>query len=151
MALSRRNMLRLGPSLLAAAATPWQALAESGAEGDQLASLSRPDFAAVVNSTFEASTAKGIRAWMTLAAVDDLKAPPPENEDQFAVRWKGVRRPTPRTEGFTLKFSAFTDPLPQDTYSLNHPTLGSFALLLVPSGPSAYAAIINRLVIGPRT
>ncbi len=53
-------------------------------------------------------------------------------------------------ECFTLLFRGGIRALPQDTYMITHPSLGTFALLLVPSGSDqngaqSYLATLNRL------
>jgi hypothetical protein len=59
--------------------------------------------------------------------------------------------PSPKGgECFTLQFRGGSHALPQDTYMITHPSLGTFALLLVPSGSDqngaqGYIATLNRL------
>lgn len=53
-------------------------------------------------------------------------------------------------ECFTLLFRGGSKALKQNTYKLVHPSLGTFSLLLVPTGPDrngaqGYVATINRL------
>ena len=53
-------------------------------------------------------------------------------------------------ECFTLQFRGGSQALKQETYQLVHPSLGTFSLLLVPTGPDVngaqgYVATINRL------
>lgn len=53
-------------------------------------------------------------------------------------------------ESFILYFRGGSRELPQQTYTLEHPALGTFNLFLVPSGPDengaqGYTATINRL------
>jgi hypothetical protein len=53
-------------------------------------------------------------------------------------------------ESFSLHFQGGNIQLPQDTYIVEHPALGTFRLFLVPSGADengaqGYVAIINRL------
>lgn len=63
-------------------------------------------------------------------------------------RARGRRETRPR-ETFSLIFEAKRgEPLPQGTYSLEHPSLGRFSLFLVPVGRGAKGffleAIVNR-------
>jgi len=140
---SRRTFLRTG--LLAAlfAAVPFkhvfgQSFKERDgnpgetpvAQTDPLGNYSKASFASYLNSIFQVQTSFGIVA-VTLAKVDDMPAP------------KGG-------ECFTLQFRGGSRALPQDTYMITHPSLGTFALLLVPSGSDqngaqSYLATLNRL------
>jgi len=140
---SRRKFLRTG--LLAAlfAAVPFKhALGQSFKErdgnpgetpvtqSDPLGNYSKASFTSYLNSVFQLQTSIGLVA-VTLARVDDMPAP------------KGG-------ECFALSFRGGSRALPQNTYMITHPSLGTFALLLVPSGSDqngaqGYLATINRL------
>jgi len=140
---SRRKFLRTG--LLAAlfAAVPLkQVLGQSFKErdgnpgetpvtqSDPLGNYSKTSFTSYLNSVFQLQTSIGIVA-VTLTRVDDMPAP------------KGG-------ECFSLLFRGGSRALPQATYMITHPSLGTFALLLVPSGSDqngaqGYLATVNRL------
>ncbi len=140
---SRRKFLRTG--LLAAlfAAVPLkQVLGQSFKErdgnpgetpvtqSDPLANYSKASFTSYLNSIFQLQTSIGVVA-VTLMKIDDMPAP------------KGG-------ECFTLQFRGGSRSLPQATYMITHPSLGTFALLLVPSGSDqngaqGYLATVNRL------
>lgn len=143
MSNSRRTFLRTG--LLAAlfAAVPLKhVLGQSFKErdgnpgetpitqSDPLGNYSKASFTSYLNSIFQLQTSMGIVA-VTLTKIDDMPAP------------KGG-------ECFSLLFSGASRALPQDTYMITHPSLGTFALLLVPSGSDqngaqSYLATLNRL------
>ena len=143
MSNSRRKFLRTG--LLAAlfAAVPLkQVLGQSFKErdgnpgetpvtqSDPLGNYSKASFTSYLNSIFQLQTSIGIVA-VTLTRVDDMPAP------------KGG-------ECFTLQFRGGSRALRQGTYMITHPSLGTFALLLVPSGSDqngaqGYLATLNRL------
>lgn len=143
MSNSRRKFLRTG--LLAAlfAAVPLkQAFAQSWkdrdgnpgetppAQSDPLRNYSKTTFISYLNSIFQLQTVAGI-VEVTLTKVDDMPAP------------KGG-------ECFSLLFRGGSRAWPQNTYTIVHPSLGTFALLLVPSGSDqngaqGYLATINRL------
>ena len=143
MSDSRRKFLRTG--LLAAlfAAVPLkQVFSQSWkdrdgnpgetppAQSDPLGNYSKATFTSYLNSIFQLQTVSGIVA-VTLTQVDDMPAP------------KGG-------ECFSLLFRGGSRALLQDTYTITHPSLGTFALLLVPSGSDqngaqGYVATINRL------
>ncbi len=143
MSNSRRKFLRTG--LLAAlfAAVPLKhVLGQSWkgrdgnpgetppAQSDPLGNYSKATFTSYVNSIFQLQTVAGIVA-VTLTQIDDMPAP------------KGG-------ECFSLLFRGGSRAFPQDTYTITHPSLGTFALMLVPSGSDqngaqGYLATINRL------
>jgi hypothetical protein len=144
MVLSRRKLFAMGSALVAASSTAIQ-----GSQGDagksSTASLTRANFEAVVNSSFEIQTASGDRNFLVLASVDDFNNSEPVSEANFAVRPSRRTTPTPRTEAFALNFYGTGPKLLQNTYTVTHATLGAFDLFLVPSGNS-YVALFNRLV-----
>ena len=143
MSNSRRKFLRTG--LLAAlfAAVPLkQTFGQSWkdrdgnpgetppAQSDPLGNYSKATFRSYLNSIFQLHTVAGIIE-VTLLQVDDMPAP------------KGG-------ECFSLLFRGGSRALSQNTYTIVHPSLGTFALLLVPSGSDqngaqGYLATINRL------
>jgi len=140
---SRRKFLRTG--LLAAlfAAVPLKhVLGQSWknrdgnpgetppAQGDPLGNYSKATFSSYLNSIFQLQTVAGI-VEVTLTRVDDM--PAPKGGECFALLFRGGSRE-----------------LQQNTYTVTHPALGTFALLLVPSGSDqngaqGYLATINRL------
>ena len=54
----------------------------------------------------------------------------------------------PGWESFTLLFTGSPPPIPQGTYAVDHPGLGSFSLFLVPvhteGDGQEYEAVVNR-------
>ncbi len=99
-------------------------------QNDPLANYTKATFISYLNSVFELHTTNGIIG-VTLLKVDDMEAP------------KGG-------ECFTLLFRGGSRELRQDSYTLVHPALGTFQLLLVPvgtddNGAQGYLATINRL------
>jgi len=102
----------------------------SSADADALANYSKATFESYLNSIFQLQTVNGTVA-VTLIKVADMPAP------------KGG-------ECFTLLFCGGKRSNPQDTYTLVHPSLGTFQLLLVPAGSDrkglrGYLATLNRL------
>jgi hypothetical protein len=146
MVLSRRRLFVIGGSALVAVSNN----AIQGSQGDtgqsRTASLTRADFEAVINSSFELRSASGDRNYLVLASIKDLSGTPTGPEPNFVVRPPRQRVPSPRTEAFALKFFGTGPKLPQATYSVTHGTLGTFELFVVPSGDSSYMAVFNRLV-----
>ncbi len=155
MSITRRKFLRAGTLVALSAAVPLKsALLVSGQKngkgggndnpGDQLttqnpsdllASYSKSVFSSYVNSIFRLYTGYSTVDVM-LVQVDDGEAP--------------AKAAPAGGECFSLVFAGGSVALPQDTYHLEHPALGSFQLFLVPGGPDkygaqSYVAIINRL------
>lgn len=143
MSTSRRKFL--GTGLLAAifAAVPLKnALSQSWkdrdgnpannppTQADPLANYSKATFKSYLNSIFQLQTFAGIVP-VTLLEVGDL--PSAKGGECFSLLFRGGSR----TFG-------------QETYTLVHPSLGTFRLLLVPTGTDengaqGYLATINRL------
>jgi len=140
---SRRTFLRTGLIAALFAAVPFKHVfgqtfkERDGNPGetpvtqtDPLGNYSKAAFTSYLNSIFQLQTSFGIVA-VTLTKVDDMPSA------------KGG-------ECFTLQFRGGSRALPQDTYMITHPSLGTFALLLVPSGSDqngaqSYLATLNRL------
>lgn len=100
---------------------------------DPLATYTKAAFVSYLNSVFQLSNGFSVIE-VTLLKVDDMPAA------------KGG-------ECFSLLFRGGSRALRQDTYTLVHPSLGSFQLLLVPVptdeyGVPGYLATINRLSYG---
>jgi len=143
MSDSRRKFLKTGVLAALFAAVPLKnALGQSwkdrdgnpayndDAQNNQLANYTKATFISYLNSVFELHTTAGVVA-ITLLQVGDLPAP------------KGG-------ECFSLLFRGGSRELRQDSYTLVHPSLGTFQLLLVPVGADEYGAqgylaTINRL------
>ena len=140
---SRRKFLKLGALATLFAAVPFKTLLAQGwkdrdgnpannptAQSDPLANYTEATFRTYLNSVFQLHTTQGIVA-VTLLQVEDMTAS------------KGG-------ECFTLLFRGGARAQRQDTYTVVHPALGTFALLLVPTGTDqngaqGYVATINRL------
>ncbi|MDX6496829.1 MAG: hypothetical protein QOG23_89 [Blastocatellia bacterium] len=143
MSDSRRKFLKAGVLAALFAAVPLKdALGQSWKDRDgnpgnnpepqnnQLANYTKATFISYLNSVFELHTTTGVVA-ITLLQVGDMPAP------------KGG-------ECFSLLFRGGSRELQQDSYTLVHPSLGTFQLLLVPTGTDEYGAqgylaTINRL------
>jgi len=139
MSVTRRTFLKAGTASTLFALIPKCVLAESGklrdanstsAQDGALANYSKATFESYLNSIFQLHTANDIVA-VTLVKVADMPAA------------KGG-------ECFTLLFRGGKRSNPQDTYTLVHPSLGTFQLLLVPAGSDqkgvrGYLATVNRL------
>jgi hypothetical protein len=144
MSNSRRKFLKAGLLTALFTAVPlkntlgrsWRNRGEDQAstpaqQNDVLATYSKATFTYYLRSIFELQTNAGT-VEVTLTKVEDMPAA------------KGG-------ECFSLLFRADRRRLSQDTYTLVHPALGEFQLLLVPAGADkhgtwSYLATINRLV-----
>jgi hypothetical protein len=113
-----------------------------------VANLTRDSFAGAVGSAFKLSSTSGNGTpfWLRLLSVKDLDAPAATNPAAMAVSPPAEAQQLVRTDAFSLAW--FGGPLhtvQQDTFFVEHPELGQFALFIVPAGPQQYTAIINRL------
>jgi hypothetical protein len=141
MSTSRRDFLKKGTIVALAAGVPLS-LVQRAAGNSALASpvapelyagLSKADFAAQLNTDFLVNKAPGQVA-LKLVSVTDLMG-----REQFSDK-----------EGFSLMFRGEPNALAQNTYQIEHPTLGRFSFLIVPvmgdrNRKQHYEAIINRL------
>ena len=143
MSDSRRKFLKAGVLTALFAAVPlrdvlgqsWKDRDDNPAnkpeaQNNQLANYTKATFISYLNSVFELHTTTGVVA-ITLLQVDDMPAPT-------------------GGECFSLLFRGGSRELRQDSYTLVHPSLGTFQLLLVPvgtddNGAQGYLATINRL------
>ena len=141
MSTSRRKFLRAGLLATLCATLPAKTIFSQkgkdvapGAQpprlADPLANYTKASFESYLNSIFQLQTVYGTIE-VTLVRIDDM--PAPNGGECFSLLFRGGSRE-----------------LPQDTYTLDHPALGSFQLLIVPSGADAngaqsYVATINRL------
>ena len=154
MIISRRKFLRAGTLIALSAALPISVLGQSSKDkngihmtptdpqnpidpidlSDPLANYNRSVFSSYLNSIFQLYTGYSVVAVALLEVKDLLPASTPANG----------------RECFSLLFRGGSVALPQNTYRIDHPALGSFQLFLVPGGPDdngaqSYVAIINRL------
>ena len=103
-----------------------------------LFALSRANFYGNISTKFTFMTAARASIQMTLIAVDDLKP------------LYGKGRPAGK-ECFSLTFQGpFGTPLHSNTYTVQHSSLGSFDMFIVPTGEATpngytYEASFNRL------
>lgn len=142
MFTSRRKFLRAGILATLFAAVPVKSIFSQGkgkdhvpppqppGQRDVLADYTKASFEPYLNSIFRLQTGFS-SIEVTLTSIDDMPAP------------KGG-------ECFALVFRGGSTELPQGTYEIDHPALGTFLLLVVPSGADrngaeGYVATINRL------
>jgi len=143
MSTSRRKFLKAGMLTAAFAAVPLKnAFAQSwkdrdgnpvppAATSDRIAHSTKATFEQYFNSVFQLRTGFSVVA-VTLLKVDDL--PAAKGGECFSLLFRGGGGPALR----------------QNTYSIDHPALGTFMLFLVPvgadsNGAQGYLATINRL------
>ena len=96
-----------------------------GAAADPLEGASAQTFEPWIGSSFRASLKNAFVGTLTLVAVDGAK-------DEEALGVPSARGAAITT--FALRFRKVGAPLAQATYTLEHDWLGTFSLLLVPSG-----------------
>ena len=113
-----------------------------------MANLSRDHFASAIGSAFKLSSTSGKSApfWLTLLSVTDLTAPAAINPASMAVPPPVAARQALSTDAFSLAwFGSPIQNVQQETFFVEHPHLGQFALFIVPAGPQQFTAIVNRL------
>lgn len=147
MSISRRKFLKVGTLVALSAAIPVSVFGQNRKDGDgnpvdqqpiqldPLAHYTRSAFSSYVNSIFQVYTGYSV-VEVALAEVKDLMP--------------AGSTPANGRECFSLLFRGGSVALPQNTYRIDHPSLGSFKLFLVPGSPDdvgaqSYVAIINRL------
>ena len=137
MPISRRIFIKTASVAAIAAATVGKStlavLAQGGAT-DPLSYYTQATFTQYINSIFRLHGFRTVEV-MLEKVQDTLPA---------TVTRTGGR------ESFLLHFRGGDVQLPQDTYTVEHPALGTFKLFLVPSGADergaqSYVATINRL------
>jgi hypothetical protein len=141
---SRRKFLKAGTLVALSAALPISVFGQNRKDGDgnpleqqsdPLANYNRAAFTSYLNSIFQLYTGYSV-VEVALTEVKDLMP-----AGAAAVNGR---------ECFSLLFRGGSVALPQNTYAVKHPSLGSFQLFLVPGGPDdngaqSYVAIINKL------
>jgi hypothetical protein len=113
-----------------------------------MANLSRNSFAGAIGSAFKLSSTSGKSApfWLTLLSVTDLTAPAAMNPASMAVPPPAAARQALSTDAFSLAwFGSPIQNVQQETFFVEHPHLGQFALFIVPAGPQQFTAVVNRL------
>lgn len=150
MSTNRRKFLKVGTLAALAAAIPFKASGQGIRKGndgnpidnnppeiakDALANYDKTAFASYLNSVFRLYTGYSTID-VTLVEVKDLMP--------------AGTVPRDGSQCFSLLFRGGNVALPQSTYRVEHPSLGSFFLFLVPGSPDdngaqSFVAIINRL------
>ena len=145
MSISRRIFMKVGtaaaiaatlslkPSVIAIAQEVTDKLG-APTQNDPLSFYTQSTFLQYVNSVFRLRGLTTVD--VTLVKVEDTL---PAKTSKAGGR-----------ESFVLHFRGGSTELPQDTYTVEHPALGTFKLFLVPTGPDengaqGYVATINRL------
>lgn len=135
MSTSRRLFIKAASvAAIAAGIIGKSGLAVLAQATDPLANYTQATFTQYLNSVFRLHG--GTTVDVTLLEVKDTL---PANVARVGGR-----------ESFTLRFVGGSEQLGQDTYTVEHPALGTFKLFLVPgradeNGAKAYVATINRL------
>jgi hypothetical protein len=145
MEISRRRLFQMGQACLAVAAVPEVFAADASVESGNrsLAALSREHFTPHVGSSF------GVRredstSWIRLVAVEDYSAPEPDYS-KTPPQFRPKVAP-PKLDGFVLRFLGPGAGLTQNTYTVEHASLGTFSLFLTQAGENEYTAVFNRIV-----
>lgn len=113
-----------------------------------IARLTRDSFASAIGSAFKLinTSGKSTPFWLTLLSVKDFTAPLAPNPAAMAVSPPPAAQRAVSTDAFSLAwFGGPIHTVQQETFFVEHPRLGQFALFIVPAGPQQYTAIVNRL------
>jgi|SRR5579872_847055 len=167
MKVDRRSFIQQGAAIaVLAAASPLgtfagqhstrlQAGAASAAMNDTLSQHSLRSFMPWIGSAFKAYTDPENAMWMTLVDAADSSLTEQKVQPQGAVAGHAqhsIAPPRPnthiKTESFTLRFQGLPERIfEQSTLTFEHHILGTFEMLIVPSGNGQpfYTAVINRL------
>jgi uncharacterized protein DUF6916 len=149
MSITRRKFLKAGTLVALSAAIPLKVAGQQPRKvndgnpidqskdvaADPLSGYNRAAFSSYLNSIFRLYTGYST---VDVALVEVMDLIP------------GTSNPQTGRECFSLLFRGGSVALPQHTYKLEHPSLGTFQLFLVPGGPDdngaqSFVAIINRL------
>jgi hypothetical protein len=168
MAVSRREFLQRSGLLVVGAVLPVSALAgtvpltpgngTNGAIGTGLSSgggdaaWTQAAFQQCLGTEFALQQTPDQKVWLLLTAVADMSGVQVVKPVTMAVPAPKPQSPAPDLDCFILSFRAsLAQPLTQNTYQLDHATLGQFPLFIVPAGqdPQLYYAVVNRLQAAP--
>lgn len=149
MSITRRKFLKAGTLVALTAAIPLRVVSQQprkvsdgnpidqskDAAADPLSSYNKAAFTSYLNSIFRLYTGYSTID-VALVEVEDLMP--------------GAATTQTGAECFSLVFRGGSVALPQNTYRIEHPSLGTFPLFLVPgkpddNGAQSFVAIINRL------
>jgi hypothetical protein len=110
---------------------------------DPLAEVNAATFEAWIGSPFQVTLNRKPMGKLTLVSVTTLEPP---TASALSARAAAA---SPAVSSFALKFSKTGAPLTQASYTLEHEWLGTFPLLLVPSGlrsaPATCTAVFSLL------
>jgi hypothetical protein len=148
---TRRQFVCIAAGSAFCAQFPLRGIAQNRGSGgdrtaeaeDPLAGVSAETFAAWIGSQFRATLKRQPAGTLTLLSVTTLEPKPGTSSATKAVASRAMT-------SFALRFSKMGAPLSQETYTLEHDWLGTFPLLLVPSGthttPATCTAVFSLLI-----
>lgn len=175
MAVSRREFLQRSGLLAAGALLPVSALAGTDSlgqgkgvngtgttgtggngtigtglnAGSADAMWSQASFLQCVGTEFAVQQTPDQKVWLLLTAVTDMNAVQSAKPVTMAVQPPKSATLPPNLDCFILTFRAsLAQPLTQGSYPVDHATLGSFPLFIVPAMQDTplYYAVVNRLL-----
>src|SRR5579864_2568628 len=131
MAISRRQVIKLGQALVVAAAVPKGVFA-ADAEPDPLAGMSRTRFERLIGTTFTTNASSMQPTWLTLNVVEDLNGTPAVSSSLA-------------TEAFALHFAGVGAALKEGIYQFDNSAVGAIWLFVTPANEE-YLAVVNHLL-----
>lgn len=145
---TRRQFLASTSAVCAIAALPKSLLAQrlggqvftnASLGAYQQGLLTMENFKAVIGSTFKAFLDDASVAYLTLESVTATPAPPapanpgaPPSQDGSTSMLRFARPVQAEGDSFSLSFATGNTAIAQDTYLVDHGTMGRFAVFLVP-------------------
>jgi len=114
-----------------------------------LKGVSGKSFEPLIGQNFTLTAADKPMGSLRLIAIEDLTPVSNPDSQRFMVGRVPVTSPRQPIACFALRFQGQEPHLPQDTYTLRNPRIGSIALFLVPSSdqpaPAKYTAFFSLL------
>ncbi len=166
MSITRRKFLKAGTLVALTAAIPLRVIGQQPRKvndgnpidqskdvaADPLSTYTVSTFSSYLNSIFRLYTGYSTID-VALVEVKDLMpgaATTQTGAECFSLLFRGGSVAQTGAECFSLLFRGGSVALPQNTYKIEHPSLGTFPLFLVPgkpddNGAQSFVAIINRL------
>ncbi len=146
----RRHFFSQASGMAATALVPAITASAASAASTASAASAAAKFEPLSASAFSTALNTAFQAYALGSATDSVAATPItlilESVEARQHAHPNVSTTRVKEMAFSLKFSASAPNLPQDTYALSHPSLGTLPMLLVPSPNGKFmCAEYNRI------
>ena len=160
MNFTRRQFLETASITALAGVLGASALAQRGRDGNEeifspdrltiFNGVSPQTFKSLIGEAFTASLDREAVGSLTLIEVGSAESARQAHQATSGRMLGNIPKPSQQViVCFTLRFQGEGSQLKQNTYTLEHPALGTFPLFIVPAGPEAnpptYTAVFNQL------